>query len=248
MFVIYASLDAHAASGEQFQKILSDDLGDLRSDYVRFYLDGVNLMKLGAGVAAAGALANTRADREMQNYYQDDIRSYSTNKISKAAKLPGEFYITIPALLAARLAYTGSPTGVWAQRSLRALFTGGPAGVFLQYSTGASRPSEGASDWKLFKGNNGLSGHAFIGAVPFITAARMTGDPYLKTLLYGLSAMPALSRINDNEHYPSQAMIGWYLAYLSALAVEKGSAGSVPAVYLYPAGPGGAMAVIATDF
>jgi len=61
--------------------------------------------------------------------------------------------------------------------------------------TGASRPSEGDSKWRPLKDSNGLSGHAFIGAVPFITAAKMNDNPYIKTILYGFSVLPGLTRI-----------------------------------------------------
>jgi hypothetical protein len=66
-----------------------------------------------------------------------------------------------------------------------------------------------------------VSDHAFIGAVPFITAAKMNENPYIKGALYGLSVLPGLSRINDNKHYFSQVLLGWYLAFLSCNAVEK---------------------------
>jgi hypothetical protein len=92
--------------------------------------------------------------------------------------------------------------------------------------TGGSRPSEGESYWRPFNGDNGVSGHAFLGGVPFLTAARMTDDPYIKGALYFFSALPALSRINDDKHYASQAFLGWYLAWLSVRAVDAGETGA----------------------
>ena len=35
----------------------------------------------------------------------------------------------------------------------------------------------------------------------------------LKYLFYGASTLTAVSRINDNAHYLSQAALGWYLAW-----------------------------------
>ena len=32
-------------------------------------------------------------------------------------------------------------------------------------------------------------------------------------------------RVNDNAHYPSQVMLGWWLAYLSASAVAMSDEG-----------------------
>lgn len=192
----------------------------LYGDYRAFYLDSNTYLRLGGGLVVAGALANTDADKEVRDYYQANIRSSATDGLSDFARIPGEALFTVPALAALYLS-TENP---WAERSLRALFLGGPLGLFLRSATGGGRPTEGGSDWKPFLNNNGLSGHSFIGAVPFITAAKMEERACVKWLYYGASALPALSRINDDEHYLSQAALGWYLAYLSASAVEKGSA------------------------
>ena len=56
-------------------------------------------------------------------------------------------------------------------------------------------------------------------AVPFITAAKMVDDPLLKAALYVGSGLTGWSRINDNDHYLSQVLMGWFLAYLSVEAV-----------------------------
>ncbi len=204
---------------------LTGDLGALKNDYSNFYLDTGNLMRLGAGLAAAGAVANTKADMEIQNYYQVRIRSSETNSISSGARIPGDVFISVPLLLGARIFLSDTWAGPWAQKSLRALFLGGPLGLALQRVTGAERPSANDSRWKPFKSSHGLSGHAFTGAVPFITAARMEDNVYLKSMFYGLSALPGLSRINDNAHYFSQAAIGWYLAYLSSSIIDKKTEG-----------------------
>lgn len=179
------------------------------------------MIKLGIGVGGAGILANTSIDGDIQKYYQDDIRDESTDSMSKILKAPGEFFFTIPLLVGTRFFLKDTPAGEWAQKSLRAMIVGAPAGLIMQRVTGASRPSEGNSKWKPFKDGNGLSGHAFVGAVPFITAARMNDDQYLKGMFYGLSILSGLSRINDNKHYFSQIAFGWSLAFLSCNAVDK---------------------------
>ena len=79
----------------------------------------------------------------------------------------------------------------------------------------------GSSHWHPFRRANAVSGHAYIGAIPFITAAQMTDKPVVKGLFYVLSTVCAWSRINDDAHYLSQAVLGWYLAYLSVRAVTK---------------------------
>jgi hypothetical protein len=200
---------------------LIKDLANIKNDFKNFYLSGDNFLRLGIGIGCAGLFANTSMDGDIQEFYQDNIRSDVTDDLSKILKIPGNIFITPPVLLGTYLLFKDSSTGEWAQKSLRAMAVGAPAGLLLQRVTGASRPSEGDSKWRPFNDANGLSGHAFIGAIPFITAAKMNENPYMKGLLYGLSVLPGLSRINDNEHYFSQTALGWYLALLSCNAVEK---------------------------
>lgn len=201
--------------------LIARDITSIKTDYENFYLDKGNLIKLGIGIGVAGIFANTSMDNDIQKFYQDNIRDETTDNTSKILKIPGEVFITIPLLLSSHLLLRDTPAGEWAQKSLRAIVVGAPAGLFIQRATGAPRPSEDDSKWRPFKDSNGLSGHAFIGAVPFITAAKMNDNPYLKGIFYGLSILPGLSRINDNKHYLSQTALGWYLAFLSCNAVEK---------------------------
>ncbi len=198
----------------------------LYGDYKAFYLDNGAYL-IGSGLIAGGVIANTNVDSEVREFYQGNMRSSATDGLSDITRLPGEALLTIPALAV----YYLSSESVWAEKSLRALLVGGPLGLFLRSATGGGRPAEGGSGWRPFSNNNGLSGHSFIGAAPFITAAKMEERACVRWLLYGVSALPALSRINDDEHYLSQAALGWYLAYLSASAVEKGTA---PALSIAP--------------
>ena len=59
-----------------------------------------------------------------------------------------------------------------------------------------------------------------MGALPFITAAKMTDSPSWKAVFYAASTLAPLSRTADGAHYPSQIAIGWWMAYLSASAVH----------------------------
>jgi membrane-associated phospholipid phosphatase len=111
----------------------------------------------------------------------------------------------------------------WATNSFRATIVGGPALLVLAAATGADRPTEGDSNWGSYQNFHGVSGHTYFGAVPFITAAKMSEKTYQKAIFYGLSTFAGLARINDDEHYFSQVALGWYLAYLSCAVVEKGN-------------------------
>jgi membrane-associated phospholipid phosphatase len=116
----------------------------------------------------------------------------------------------------------GNVVGEWGSRSLRMFAVGAPPLYVLQKVTGASRPSDGyGSQWHFNNDNNGVSGHAFIGAIPFLAAAEMVENPWAKGTLYVCSTFCGLSRIDSNAHYPSQVFLGWYLAFASSLAVER---------------------------
>jgi len=200
----------------------------IRSDHSNFY--SKKSLTVAAEVFAAGAvLANTNADQEISNWYQEDVRNSSLDNIATTSKLFGEGYLILPALgitLAAGELMDDqrhvSGMGDWADQSLRAMAVGVPPLLVTQSLTGASRPGESSagSDWVPLHDNNGVSGHSFIGAVPFITAAKMSEDPLAKAGWYAASVMPAWSRVNDDAHYTSQAILGWSVAYLACSAVS----------------------------
>ena len=93
----------------------------------------------------------------------------------------------------------------------------------LAAATGGDRPNEGDSKWGAYQNFHGVSGHTYFSAIPFITAAKMSENPYQRAIFYGISTLPGLSRINDDKHYFSQVALGWYLAYLSCAVVDKGN-------------------------
>jgi hypothetical protein len=227
---------------------VSKDLSNIKDDYENFYLRRNNLIQLGIGIGCAGLLANTSMDGDIQEFFQDNVRSDITDDLSNILKVPGDVFITIPILLGTYLIFNESPAGKWAQKSLRALIVGAPAGLLLQRVTGASGPSEGDSKWRPFDDANGLSGHSFIGAIPFITAAKMTENPYMKGALYGLSVLPGLSRINDNKHYFSQTALGWYLAFLSCNAIQKTNMRNNTKVAVVPLSDKGLLITINRSF
>jgi hypothetical protein len=198
-------------------------------DYDHFYCSGTSLLLLGLSLGKSAYLANTAADENFRSWYAGHIRSETTDDISSVVKNFGNGWIMIPVfagttLLGPELAGdAGEEIGPWGNRCLRAVVTGGPLVLALQYGLGSNRPgvSPYGSRWTPFVSDHGVSGHAFIGALPFVTAAKMTDSCVLKIALYGLSVLPALSRINDDEHYLSQASLGWSLGYLACAAVDE---------------------------
>jgi len=197
-------------------------------DYRNFYAIE-NLEYLAIGIGITGVLANTSIDGEVQGWDQGSLRNGDTDDFSATVKPFGDGVRTIPVYLGAAIigelskdSKVGSTTGEWGKRSLRAIVVGTPPMLLLQRGLGASRPKEDDSHWRPLNDSNGVSGHSFMGAVPFITAAKMTDNPYLRYFFYLGSTLTGWSRINDNSHYFSQAALGWWMAYLAATCTEGG--------------------------
>ena len=200
-------------------------LGTIAQDYANFYSSD-RLSRLGLGFAAMAVVANTSIDRDLQDGYQERYRSNRTDDFSVLAKTLGEGSYLIPiAAAAGALHYfdASSSVGRWGLNTLRAYATGLPPMWAMQVATGASRPNEGSgsSRWKPFNDSNGVSGHAFVGAVPFLTIARMSDPGAVKYAAYVASGLAAWSRVNDDAHFTSQAALGWFMAYESVGAISN---------------------------
>ena len=199
------------------------------SDYRNYYCRDT-MAKLACGLVLGSVLANTSMDQDVQDWYQQDVRSTDTDNFAEFWKTFGEGHLFIPAY--ACLAVAGKfvedwpvvgPVGDFGARTTRAYLVGAPPMLFMQFMLGASRPGETnhSSHWDPFQDTNSVSGHAFIGAVPFITAAKMTDSFVLKSGLYACSTLTGFSRINDDCHYLSQVVLGWWMAYLACEAVDQ---------------------------
>ncbi len=216
---------------------------DVKSDYDEFYSSD-RFIRMGIIFAGGAIMANTDIDQNFQDDYQSNTRSTATDDFSVSAKKLGEGKYFIPlSLISAGIGHwlndgtelTG--IGRWGERTARAYFVGGPAVLATQLLTGASRPSEDKkiSDWKPFNDSNGVSGHAFIGSVPFLTIAYMNNDNvFIKYSAYLASTFAAISRINDNQHYLSQAILGWYLGWESVDSVYSVESNKKNSLHVQP--------------
>ena len=190
-----------------------------------------NVLNFSVAVFGAGMLANTQGDRNFRRWYHKRTQCWTTDQFSEFSKIFGEGKYFIPITVTSAFAYrywqerTGNferrRVGDFFGRTARGYAVGAPTLLLGQYVLGGDRPRDGSSYWKPFRQNHGISGHAFIGATPFITAAQMTDNYWAKSLFYTLSVLPAWSRVNDDAHYLSQALLGWYLSYLSVRAVSE---------------------------
>jgi len=198
----------------------------VHSDYRNFY-SGSFLLCDATVLAAAGILAHTSADQSIRDWYQHEVRNETTDKWSKIGKEFGELWtlgVYGGALIIGKATANTAPgtaTYHWANRSVRSLIVGAPVIAVLQRGLGSSRPwEERGSNWRPTEDDSGASGHAFLGAVPFLTAASMTENRLLKGTLIVASTWTAWSRINDDEHYFSQALLGWFVAYQAVRSVN----------------------------
>jgi hypothetical protein len=199
----------------------------IAEDYRNFY-DCEGLVSTAAAFGAGAIMANTGFDDTMQNAWQRGVEPTGLGTFFSGCKDIGEGRYVLPIFgvaAATGAVFEGNPVGdvvgEWGARSLRMFVVGGPPVYVLQLATGAGRPSEGrGSSWQFWQDNNGVSGHTFVGAIPFLAAADMVESPLLKGTLYVCSTFVGFSRMTDNAHYPSQIFLGWYLAWASSRAVS----------------------------
>jgi len=213
------------------------ELLKIQSDIENFYSRS-NFENILLGLGVHAVISNTAIDQNFRDWYQGHVRSSSGDKLSSGFVNMGNGLWTIPPVVAISCLYygdkitdqfhffespVGSFLGEFSSRTTRALLVGTPTLLLGQILVGAGRPDSPPyqSYWAPFQHSNGISGHAFIGAMPFITLAQMSDNFWLKVLFYVCSTFTAWSRVNDDKHYLSQAVMGWYLSYLSCRAVSK---------------------------
>lgn len=238
---IYACVslqNAAVAAEEETSSKQQTSIADIVADDYRSFYASDRLLRMGIVFGVAGIAANTNIDMNIRNWYQDNVRSARTDSWSSTsatdlefnAKFFGEGKYLVPiALLSASVNLIDNDTAVgnWGANASRAYITGLPAMWFMQAATGASRPDETpeGSLWRPFNDGNGVSGHAFVGAVPFLTIAYMNPDnKFIKYPAYLASTAAAWSRVNDDKHFPSQVVLGWYMAWEAVDAVFDNNA------------------------
>lgn len=205
----------------------------IADDYSNYYSHD-RLVRLGIAFGLGGIAANTNIDMNIRNWYQDKVRNAQTDSwasdagtdLTFNAKFFGEGKYMVPvALLAASVNFIDTDTAIgnWGANASRAYIVGLPPMWAMQYVTGPARPGESpdGSNWRPFNiDGHGVSGHSFVGAVPFLTIAAMNPDnAWVRYPAYLASAAAGWSRINDDKHFASQVVLGWYMAWEAVDAV-----------------------------
>ena len=167
-------------------------------------------------------------DVHIHDFYQNRIRNYHTDFFLKFAKKMGQDEVLLAYGLLGSFAllknnsYPGRFASRLFQKSARAFIIGTIPLHITRTVTGGCRPSttKRGSSWIPFTKPQGVSGHTYTGAILFINCAQMTENMYIKFFLYSASTLTGISRINDNCHYPSQAFLGWMMAYIACNSVK----------------------------
>lgn len=221
-------------TSEPHSRVRGEWWEELLSDQKNFY-SRQSLSYMAIAFAGGAVMANTSIDAHLHDFFQENVRNANSDEWSEALHLNKEIgngLYTLPLFgvttITGRVFDDVEPVrvvGEWGERSLRTFVVGAPPLVATQLLTGGSRPNELSkiehnSHWHPFQDNNGVSGHAFMGAIPFLSAAKMVENPWIRSGFYVASTLPGLSRMNDGAHYPSQVLLGWWLAFLAAEAVD----------------------------
>lgn len=174
-------------------------------------------------------MANSPIDNEIYHFYEENIRCTATDDFSKVVKVFGSKRPLLAGLLT--IYGVGSLTSntkmgnlllQFSENSLRSIIVGLPTLILGQNLLGADRPYQNTdSYYHPFRNDHGISGHAYMGAIPFITAANLSTNIWLKALFFFGSTLTGLSRINDAAHFASQVLLGWTLAFASCNAILK---------------------------
>ncbi len=215
-------------------------------DYKNFYTDGWNYAYLAGSWGIGTAMALSPLDQMVADAYARLPEDPHRDRFAKVSKFFGDKWFALvyvglslanpddPRISNSIMAYPAE----WGRRNARAVLLGLPLLYGGQFMLGGARPNDGSphsSKWrgpaytgaclnkKKFSSHDchAISGHAFMGALPFLTAAEMSDHWALKTVFYVSSTFTAWSRINDGAHYLSQAFMGWALAWRVTTIVNR---------------------------
>lgn len=201
---------------------------DLIEDMNNFYSKKTFYYAL-RGFTIAAPMTVSGTDEKIDAFWQTKIRTKNTDHFAHVFKQFGEnktFIIMISAGTTAGYLMRSNALGRFifdfSINTMRGTFIGLPAVVAMQNVLGASRPHEGRGpSYRPFHNDHGVSGHSYMGAIPFLTLAKMSDDLLVKVICTGAASLTGLSRINDRAHYMSQVIMGWAFAYAAVEAVHK---------------------------
>lgn len=224
-FILFFLLFTYFVFAENTEYKLFDKL---KFDQKNYYLE-TDYETTGYVFLLGALMANTNIDQNLIKFYNNDIRDKNPEEHNENASFwknfgEGDIFIPLALLSASSNLITKNPVGTWGSMVSRAYFVGAPSMLLMQKITGGSRPFEredGSSSWNFWADENGVSGHAFMGSIPFLVASKMSDNKLVSNIFLTLSTFTGISRVNDNAHFLSQAILGWYMGYIAVEAVDK---------------------------
>ncbi|MCP4724506.1 MAG: phosphatase PAP2 family protein [bacterium] len=212
--IVYVENVPAQQNGYTFKRV-KEGITDLYTDHNLLYM-----------FLLAGVSANTNIDKEFKNYYQENIRSSGSEDFSGRVKPLGEglyMFPVYPVVYYLGKLSENSMMEEWSRRIMTAALISAPGILTSQLVLGGARPTNdtGSKWWGREHKFNGASGHTWVAALPFITAAKLTENKILKYLFYISSTATGLSRINDDAHYLSQVILGYSWAYFGVKSTFK---------------------------
>jgi hypothetical protein len=169
-------------------------------------------------------------DEDIQEWAQEN-RGSTSDEIAKYAKPFGDYKLVAPSMLAA---FAYGHFGKWegikqtAIMGIESLLITGIITQTLKYAGHRHRPSSGDpyNTWdgpSFLSGNDSFpSGHASTAfSVLTVVALEYKDYPVISPLAYSIATLTALSRINDNKHWASDAFFGSALGYFTSKAVVR---------------------------
>lgn len=179
-------------------------------------------LKLGAAVGAAGVVIYSGLDEAVTAGHDRHVRSARGDRVARVGYETGQrpWFLVWAAVASIDAWWRSGPLSRWGRANFEAMVVGLPILWTVQRGLGADRPSaeRPTPDWQPLRTDHAASGHAFIGAVPWLTGARAIGLHRWRPLLLAGSWLAGWSRLNDRKHYLSQVWLGWFIAWQAVAA------------------------------
>ncbi len=174
-------------------------------------------LKLGAAVAVAGVVVYSGADEQVARLNDEHPGGDAAEGVSRVGYELGQrpWFLAWAGLAAVDAWLRSNPLTRWGRANFEAMVIGLPLLWTVQRVLGADRPSaeHPTPHWRPFATDHAASGHAFIGAVPWLNAARAANLHRWQPALKLGSTLSGWSRLHDRKHYLSQVWLGWFLAW-----------------------------------
>jgi membrane-associated phospholipid phosphatase len=187
-----------------------------------------------AGLVVSGIAVLMLADEPFRDFWQDDLRSDTTNDMADVGDTVGDFYNLLPAVGAGFVAGAALGDRNLQATSLEAIQTLVVTAGFvkaLKYGTGRHRPNDSPDSAFVFDGpsldgdnKSFVSGHAaYSFSVASVFASAYDDNVVVPVLAYGLAGLSAMSRINDDKHWLTDVLVGGAIGVIMGKLVHHTS-------------------------